>query len=120
MTYPTGEMAGSRLALVELRSVTTLISSEFPAQDRVGSGQSAVVIQVDLCAGEMRDLGLGPGGLGKGVTRKKVSSRNQFDIPELVIGFTLGSQTLEVSPVQKLVDNSAALQCVFGTRRVKF
>ena len=50
---------------------------------------------------------------------KKVSSRNQFDIPELVIGFTLGSQTLVVSPLQKLVDSSAALECVIGTRRVK-
>lgn len=66
MTYPTGEMAGSRLALVELRSVTTVISSEFPVQERVDSGQGTVVIQVDLRAGEMRDLGLGPGGLGKG------------------------------------------------------
>lgn len=49
----------------------------------------------------------------------KVGSRNQFDIPELVIGFTLGLQTLEVSPTQKLVDNSAAQECVLGTRRVK-
>ena len=38
---------------------------------------------------------------------KKVSSRNQFDIPELVIGFTLGSQTLVVSPLQKLVDGAS-------------
>lgn len=66
MTHPTGEMAGSRLALVELGSVTTVISSKFPAQGRVDSGQSTVVIEVDLCAGETRDLGWGPGGLGKG------------------------------------------------------
>lgn len=50
---------------------------------------------------------------------KKVNSKNQFDIPELVIGFTLGLQTLEVSPVQRLVGNSAALECVLGTRGVK-
>lgn len=48
--------------LVELRSVTTVISSEFPVQERVDSGQGTVVIQVDLRAGEMRGLGLGPGG----------------------------------------------------------
>lgn len=71
MTHPTGEMAGSRLALVELRSVTTVISSEFPVQDRVDSGQSTVVLQVDLCAGEMRDLGLGPGGVGKGSRERR-------------------------------------------------
>lgn len=66
MTRPTREMAGSLLVLVELRSVTTVISSEFPVQERVDSGQSAVVTQVDLCAGGTRDLGWGPGGLGKG------------------------------------------------------
>lgn len=71
MTYPTGEVAGSRLALVELRSVTTVISSEFPVQERVDSGQSTVVIQVDLHAGETRDLGLGPGGSGKGGSQKE-------------------------------------------------
>lgn len=77
MTHPTGEMAGSRLALVELRSVTTVISSEFPAQDRVDSGQSPVVTQVDLHAGEMKDLGLGLGGLGKGSReRRSVAETN--------------------------------------------
>lgn len=43
MTHPTGEMAGSRLVLVELRSVTTVISSEFLAKDRGDSGLSTVV-----------------------------------------------------------------------------
>lgn len=71
MTHPTGEMAGSRLALVELRSVTTVISSEFPVQDRVDLGQSTVAIQVDLCVGEVRDLGLGPGGLEKGSRERR-------------------------------------------------
>lgn len=71
MTHPTGEMAGSRLALVELRSVTTVISGEFPVQDRVDSGQSTVVLQVDLRAGETRDLGLGPGGVGKGSSERR-------------------------------------------------
>ena len=71
MTQPTGEMAGRRLVLVELRSVTTVISSEFPAQDRADSGQSAVVIQVDLRVGETRELGLGPGGLGKGSRERR-------------------------------------------------
>lgn len=77
MTYPTGEMAGSRLALVELRSVTTVISSEFPVQERVDSEQGTVVIQVDLRAGETRDLGLGLGGLGKGSReRRSVAETN--------------------------------------------
>lgn len=75
MTQPTGEMAGSRLALVELRSVTIVISSEFPAQERVDSGHSPVVTQVDPSVGEMRDLGLGPGGLGKG-------SRERWSVEE--------------------------------------
>lgn len=81
MTYPTGEMAGSRLALVELRSVTTVISSEFPAQERVDSGQSTVVIQVDLHAGETRDLGVGPGRSGTGVTeRRAVAETNSTSL----------------------------------------
>lgn len=70
-------MAGSRLALVELRSVTTVISSKYPAQDRADSGQSSVVIQVDLGVGEMRDLELGPGGLGQGSQeRRSVAETN--------------------------------------------
>lgn len=71
MTHPTGEMAASRLALVELRSVTTVISSKYPAGDRVDSGLSTVIIQVDLGAGEMRDLGLGPGRLGQGSQERR-------------------------------------------------
>lgn len=77
MTQPTGEMAGSRLTLVELRSVTIVISSEFLAQDGVDSGQSPVVTWVDPGAGEMRDLGLGPGGLGTGSReRRSVAETN--------------------------------------------
>lgn len=39
-TLLTGETAASRLALVELRSVTTVISSLYAAQARVGFGQA--------------------------------------------------------------------------------
>lgn len=109
-------MAGSRLALVELRSVTAAISSEFPVQERVDSGQGTVVIQVDLGVGEMRVLGLGAWRVGEGVTRKKVGSRNQFDIPELVIGFTLARRPRSRSWLAML---HAAWEYVSGTRRVK-
>lgn len=64
MTHPTGEKAASRLVLVELRSVTTVISSKDPAQERGASELSTVVIQLDLGVGEMRDWGLRPGRLG--------------------------------------------------------
>jgi hypothetical protein len=71
-------MADSRQALVELRSVTTVISGKCPAQDRVDSGLSTIVVQVDLSEGETRDLGLRPEGPGQGVTRKKVNTETNL------------------------------------------
>lgn len=52
-------MAGSRLALVELGSVTAVISSEFPVQERVDSGQGTLSYRSTSVRGEMRGLGRG-------------------------------------------------------------
>jgi hypothetical protein len=80
-TLLTGETAACRLVLVELRSVTIVISSHYPAQAGVDSGASTVAMSADLSGEEKRDLGLRPRGLGHGSQeRKSIAETNLMSL----------------------------------------
>lgn len=80
-TLLTGETAASRLALVELKSVTIVISRRSRARARVDSGRAQLPRTLTPARKKRRDLGLGPRGPGQGSQeRKSIAETNLMSL----------------------------------------